>query len=77
MYAFSKDGVFIGGNNVFHIVELLSFVERWKDHPEMVKALEDELQDVIDRHVFLHPLKEVNQEGVHNAANQNHCRKTC
>jgi hypothetical protein len=57
LYGFSKDGVFIGGNNVFHIVGILSFVERWKDHPEKIKALEDELQDVIDRHVFSHPLK--------------------
>lgn len=56
---------------------LWGFFPLWKDHPEMVKALEDELQDVIDRHVFSHPLREVNQEGVHSAANQNYCRKTC
>ena len=58
LHGFSKDGVFIGGSNVFHIVGLLSFVERWKDHPEKIKALENELQDLIDQHVFSHPLKE-------------------
>ncbi len=57
LHGFSKDGVFIGGTNVFHIVGILSFVERWKDHPEKIKALENELQDVIDQHVFSHPLK--------------------
>jgi hypothetical protein len=64
-YGFTRDGVFIGSQEVFYITGLLSYVQYYqKERPEWVTALEEDIQSVIDRHIFGDALEPYEEDAI-------------